>query len=1147
MKILVAVIFFAFLATPSWGFSFLIGSLRCVGGPSQWCRDAESARACRAEKYCRDKVWKSEADVAHNIRRNDAGEVIFSSLDDKPFKTMEKIMEMQMKEMEGVMKSFMGGDGNIFDGFFDGAIEDLKRFEDAKTEKSNVDNNNEVNNINSIITFSNIVGNELKPAGNGDDNEHDERITDENDDVCGACVNITTMIRDELLTKANEAAITAALEGLCKKLGPVEEICDETVKSYVPKYFEMARNFMNNPKLLCEFAGLCKPGLPFKDVFANFPSMQSSSSEYQVSAQACSMCSTFSQGMKTFLKVPGLAENLPSTMCALMKEEGDEDCLELTTSFVEVFHEHLDPALVCASSFCANSRVDFVLEDAEERIREKEAPKTTEPPTTTEPTTTPPPPPPKPLPRVCRRCIHHTRMSLHFMEKKLWHDRRRWLWGCKFALNKTKCVEAVNALIDKAEERLKKTCPHKVCAKMGFCPPVNCTGSDQPHDHVETEAESSSGESVRGVPMMKLEPAVDFVPMLKVEKLAHAVGDDVKSDACTYCEEAVNYAKILLSNPNSKQEVEQVLLGLCKQVGAFKEICDQFVEQHLDQLIDKIAHMDTKQTCISLHLCAGPSDFRTLMSSVAAASTCNACKSFVRNGVMPHLSASGSERDFALGACHSLGFDNLLCHKHLANFLAIARTRLSAGGSRQAEEAEESVCRVVCRPGTTAEWEQCLATTTEDEATSVPTTLTTEAPPTQEPPPQPPACKRCIAALTLIKSDLTKKLGCLEGKLTAACSLLPPLKAECTAAVAAFFAPLKDKVAKVKPEAVCVKVGVCIPMTTTKSTTTTKTTTTTTTTTTTKPDLKLGELFGGIGPVIPAAEDSFPDLEVFGGNRPDFSIMLEDAQKSAATKASKADDGKIRVGGKRPSAASAVGIHRQQPSQVQTMDSVPRQAALGGAACSVCTYLINDLKASWTVVSKEELKAVLMKGCAEMPNKQRDECIDFMGPHLDSLVDDIVKKIPAEEICRIQGIACPKACPSDEACPLKSKFPSDSMRCYACKFAAEELKDVWSNPNVPSTINNTLHSICLKLPVEFQTQCHGAIDQTFPIIDGMLKEMQPEAVCASIGICEAAKRHLLGADECTWHLTPADLCADWKRAKRCRGIDFCKSAVWDRN
>ena len=71
----------------------------------------------------------------------------------------------------------------------------------------------------------------------------------------------------------------------------------------------------------------------------------------------------------------------------------------------------------------------------------------------------------------------------------------------------------------------------KVCAKMGFCPPVNCTGSDHPHDHVESESSSSSassGESLGSVPMMKLEPAVDFVPMLKVEKLAHAVGDDVK-------------------------------------------------------------------------------------------------------------------------------------------------------------------------------------------------------------------------------------------------------------------------------------------------------------------------------------------------------------------------------------------------------------------------------------------------------------------------------------------------------------------------------------------------------------------------------------------------------------------------------------------
>ena len=57
-------------------------------------------------------------------------------------------------------------------------------------------------------------------------------------------------IRDEFLNKATEDEILSALEGLCKKLGPVEGICDEAVKSYVPKYFIMARNFLTNPKVL---------------------------------------------------------------------------------------------------------------------------------------------------------------------------------------------------------------------------------------------------------------------------------------------------------------------------------------------------------------------------------------------------------------------------------------------------------------------------------------------------------------------------------------------------------------------------------------------------------------------------------------------------------------------------------------------------------------------------------------------------------------------------------------------------------------------------------------------------------------------------------------------------------------------------------
>jgi len=189
--------------------------------------------------------------------------------------------------------------------------------------------------------------------------------------------------------------------------------------------------------------------------------------------------------------------------------------------------------------------------------------------------------------------------------------------------------------------------------------------------------------------------------------------------------------------------------------------------------------------------------------------------------------------------------------------------------------------------------------------------------------------------------------------------------------------------------------------------------------------------------------------------------------------------------------------------------------------------------------TKEELKALIMAGCTKLPVKQRDECIQYMVPIVGKTVD-FLEKVPTKEICQVA-----QACSAAGQSSLSSKMELGSMECWACKFGAEEVKDLWSNPNVPKTINSTLHSICLKLPVDYQPQCHGAIDQTFPVIDGMLKEMDPEQVCEAIGACEANKKHLLGADvDCLWNVSPKDSCKDWQTVVKCRRIDFCKKNVW---
>ena len=70
------------------------------------------------------------------------------------------------------------------------------------------------------------------------------------------------------------------------------------------------------------------------------------------------------------------------------------------------------------------------------------------------------------------------------------------------------------------------------------------------------------------------------------------------------------------------------------------------------------------------------------------------------------------------------------------------------------------------------------------------------------------------------------------------------------------------------------------------------------------------------------------------------------------------------------------------------------------AACTVCTYLVDDLKEHWSVEGKEELKALMLAGCSKLPVKQRDECMEFMAPKVDLFVK-IIAKTPTKEICQI--------------------------------------------------------------------------------------------------------------------------------------------------
>lgn len=1076
-----AIVLLSFAACPCFGFSFLLGAIRCTQGPNYWCHDVDTAKECNAEKYCAEKVWQPEQ-TFHRIKKNDAGDVISDS--------------------------------------------------------------------SALVHIQRII--QIQRIDNPDDRAQD--------DVCDMCVNVVETLEDKALGPENEAKVKAALEAICDRLGPLSGECKAAVDMYVPQMFAALKKIAGNPKAFCAAYGLCPP--PKEDllnILTGMPLMDKVAKD-QVASTACSSCSSGAHFLKGLLHLPGFAEELPNALCKLAGDENSEDCLEMTSNLVEIFHEHMDPALACASSFCPNARADFLLEEKEDEVMEEEKENTKDPSTTEAPTT----PPPPPLPRVCKMCIRKTRWVLRKMERKLWRDKRRWLWGCKFALNTTKCQDAVDNMFKHAEEALKKTCPYKTCAFFGYCPtkkngtsevlPASEDGFvveeidviivDMGASPDRQEAAPSSKEAVPShdkvsfLPMLEVDPAaiLKAVQMTEVKTEAHLLKkahleteEKVNLDVCTYCEEIVNYAKILLGSPDAEAQIKVLLEGMCDNLGPFKEVCTKMVDQDLDQIIEKLKHLDTKQVCVDLHLCSASSaQFHRLLSAVTASSACASCKSFVNGAVLPSIQMIGAEEDFAVGFCHVLGLDDLACHKRMSNYLSVAKVYGNA----------DRLCTAVCHHGIGEDFDQCLAAAEPENHESVGTKSTTPAPmtteaPTVAPPPQPPACAKCLDVLAKIKARLTGKLSCLESRLNKSCQIFPPLAIECQAAVEGFFKPINEKLAKLSVKDVCIKMGVCIPFAEQARLEAAQ-----------KLGVKggraehLAAIFGNFGPVDfrPDAkegkplEDPFIGIGVMGANRPQFTVQSDAAKEPI-------EESKIHVGGhvKAPQ-TEHIKLHRSDSNVMVLQRESGRDDA---AVCSFCMFIGEEAKKVLTsTTTQEQIKALIMAGCAELPTKPRDECMTFMSTHSKNLLDMLLKEYTPLKACAIM-----KACHPGE---VNSGLKANSLECYACKFAGQEVKDLWKNPHVSQTVNNTLHSVCLKLPLSMQPACMGEVDTLFPIISAMVTQMDPADVCASIGLCEAQSvKHLLGADECTWG--PAHWCSDWKVAKKCRQIDHCKKNVWNHN
>ena len=311
------------------------------------------------------------------------------------------------------------------------------------------------------------------------------------------------------------------------------------------------------------------------------------------------------------------------------------------------------------------------------------------------------------------------------------------------------------------------------------------------------DAASSASSTISSVPMIPLDNAVEVVPMVKIGQAAKAIVPSTKSsstssvDLCTYCEEVVNYAKILLGNPDAEKEIEGLLEGMCEQLGPLKEPCQEFVQQNIEKIVHTLAHLDTKTVCIQLHMCSASEDNQIAKNVLAPIRSlaCEKCRS-LSFGLLEKLQSSADALSkLSVDFCHLMGRDDILCHHHAVIFLA----------STKVVGSKDYFCSFLC------EKEVPLTCDAKLALKETKTTIASPATTTSSPNPQPPACTQCIEALSTVKENLVAKLACLETKLTTYCDAFPPLAAECKAAVEGFFKPLHAQIDALVPKDICVQ------------------------------------------------------------------------------------------------------------------------------------------------------------------------------------------------------------------------------------------------------------------------------------------------------------------------------------------------------
>jgi saposin len=195
----------------------------------------------------------------------------------------------------------------------------------------------------------------------------------------------------------------------------------------------------------------------------------------------------------------------------------------------------------------------------------------------------------------------------------------------------------------------------------------------------------------------------------------------------------------------------------------------------------------------------------------------------------------------------------------------------------------------------------------------------------------------------------------------------------------------------------------------------------------------------------------------------------------------------------------------------------PVKKVENAVTCELCTvamgYLDNLLEGN---KSEAAVTQALDSLCAQLPSSYSSECTALVDQYTPQILQLIVNELAdPTTICKeIQLCASSKRITTRVASPKKLK--GSAVSCKLCEYVMGVLDKALGSKTTEAKIIDVVDNLCDHVPKYYAEECKSLIDNYGDaVIELLIKEVQPNAVCHLISLCTSSKQEIVVASTLT--------------------------------